>query len=56
METACEPGKVNISQRTYELVKDDPQLTFEPRGKVEVKGKGEVEMYFVALQSNPWHG
>lgn len=47
METHGEVGKVNISQSTYELIKDDPQFQFEPRGKVAAKGKGEVEMYFV---------
>jgi len=24
-----------------------PGLTFTPRGKVQAKGKGEMEMYFV---------
>jgi len=28
-------------------VKDEPGLTFTPRGKVQAKGKGEMEMYFV---------
>ena len=41
-------GKVNISQNTYELLKDDSEFTFESRGKIEAKGKGEVEMYFVS--------
>jgi adenylate cyclase len=48
MESAGEVGKVNISQATYELVKEEPQFTFESRGKIEVKGKGEMEMYFVS--------
>ncbi len=41
-------GKVNISQSTYDLVKDDPRFAFEPRGKVPVKGKGRLAMYFVS--------
>jgi len=49
MEQNSEVGKVNISQATYELLKDDPQFTFENRGKIEAKGKGEVEMYFVTF-------
>jgi len=49
MESNGEVGKVNISQSTYELIKDDPQFTFEHRGKVSAKGKGEVDMYFVSL-------
>jgi adenylate cyclase len=40
-------GQVNISEATYELVKNEPGLTFTPRGKVQAKGKGEMEMYFV---------
>jgi hypothetical protein len=40
-----EVGKVNISETTFELVKD--QFTCEYRGKVEAKGKGLVSMYFV---------
>ena len=47
VENVCESGKVNISQATYELIKDDAAFTFEPRGKLEVKGKGEIEMWFV---------
>lgn len=47
METNSEPGKVNISQRNYELLKEDPEFTFAYRGKVDAKGKGEVDMYFV---------
>jgi class 3 adenylate cyclase/Tfp pilus assembly protein PilF len=47
MESAGEVGKVNISHSTYELLKDDPDFTFEHRGKVQAKGKGEVDMYFV---------
>lgn len=47
MESNGEIGKVNISQATYELLKDDAQFVFEHRGKVEAKGKGEVDMWFV---------
>ena len=48
MESNGEVGKVNISQSTFELLKDKPQFTFINRGKITVKGKGEMEMYFVA--------
>ena len=48
MESSGEVGKVNISQDTYKLLKDDPQFAFESRGKIEAKGKGEMEMYFVS--------
>jgi adenylate cyclase len=47
MESNSEVGKLNISHSTYDLLKDDPDFKFIPRGKIQVKGKGEVEMYFV---------
>jgi adenylate cyclase len=47
MESGSEIGKVNISQFTYEFIKNDPQFTFENRGIIHVKGKGEMEMWFV---------
>ncbi len=46
METNGEGGKVNISQTTYELVKDHFDCKF--RGTLPVKDKGEVAMYFVS--------
>ncbi len=50
MESSGEIGQVNISESTYALVKDEPTLTFTSRGKIEAKGKGEMEMFFVALR------
>jgi adenylate cyclase len=38
-------GKVNISEHTYNQVKDF--FVCQYRGKIEVKYKGEMEMYFV---------
>jgi class 3 adenylate cyclase/Tfp pilus assembly protein PilF len=48
MESSGEVGQVNISEATYAFVKSEPGLTFTPRGKVQAKGKGEMEMYFVS--------
>ena len=48
MESYGAAGRVNISNDTYELIKDDAEFTFESRGKVNVKGKGEMEMWFVS--------
>ena len=45
MESSGVRGKVNISQDTYELIKDQFQCTF--RGEVEAKHKGKIGMYFV---------
>ena len=70
MESSGEPGRVNISEATYQLIVSSPlsvvgeagpdgQLTtnnrqlftFTRRGKVQAKGKGEMEMYFVERTS-----
>ncbi len=45
MESSGEAGKINISGSTYELVKDFFEAEY--RGKMPVKYKGEIEMYFV---------
>lgn len=45
MESNGAIGKVNISESTYELIKND--FKFEYRGKIETKGKGNIDMYFV---------
>jgi class 3 adenylate cyclase len=45
MESSGEPGKVNISGPTYELIKDKFHCTF--RGKIDAKNKGLIDMYFV---------
>lgn len=48
MESSGEVGKVNISQATFELIKDYSIFTFKYRGKIAVKGKGNIDMYFVS--------
>ncbi len=45
MESSGEPGKINISGATYEMVKG--QYECESRGKVHAKNKGDVDMCFV---------
>ncbi|MFN8308850.1 MAG: adenylate/guanylate cyclase domain-containing protein [Chitinophagales bacterium] len=45
MQQFGEPLMINISRDTYEIIKEKFACVF--RGKVDVKGKGEVEMYFV---------
>ncbi len=45
MEQQCEPGQVNISETTHGLVKYN--FNCESRGKIPVKNKGEMEMYYV---------
>jgi len=48
MESSGEVGKVNISEVTYNYIKDDSNFVFESRGKINTKGKGEIEMFFVS--------
>ena len=45
MESSGEPGKINISEPTFQLVKNN--IDCEYRGEIHAKGKGEIEMYFV---------
>ncbi|MEO0341462.1 MAG: adenylate/guanylate cyclase domain-containing protein, partial [Bacteroidota bacterium] len=45
MESNGLPGQVNISQTTYDLVKYGFKCA--PRGKIEAKNKGYIDMYFV---------
>ena len=45
MESSGEVGKVNISETTYMLIQD--YFDCEYRGKMPVKYKGEIDMYFV---------
>lgn len=45
MESNSEPGKINISENTYELIKD--KFDCEYRGEIEVKNKGMMKMYYV---------
>ncbi len=45
MESHGVPGKVQISSQTADLIRDSFKL--ESRGKIEVKGKGEITTFFV---------
>jgi adenylate cyclase len=48
MEQSSLPGKINISQSTYELVKDKFECVY--RGEQEAKNKGVLAMYFVVKE------
>ncbi len=48
MESSSEAGRINISETTYNFLRDDSDFIFETRGKIEAKGKGEIEMFFVS--------
>jgi class 3 adenylate cyclase len=45
MESSGMAGKIQITRATYELIKEE--FICEPRGKVTVKGKGELETWYL---------
>ena len=47
MESSGVPGRMQISQATYDLVCDLGGFVFEERGFVEVKGKGKMATYLL---------
>lgn len=50
MESSSEPGKINISEKTYLLIKDSFDCSY--RGELEVKNKGMMKMYYVNKLKN----
>jgi adenylate cyclase len=44
-QTVSETGRINITRSTYDLVKD--HFNFTPRGKINIKGDRNIEMFFV---------
>jgi guanylate cyclase len=45
MQTEGTPGRIQITRATYELLKDE--FVCEPRGIVPVRGKGDMETWFL---------
>lgn len=45
IESVGEPGRINVSAYTHDLIKNEFTCTY--RGKINAKGKGELDMYFV---------
>lgn len=45
LESSGEEGRINISGATYKLIKGE--FKCEYRGKIKVKNKGDIDMYFV---------
>jgi class 3 adenylate cyclase/CHASE3 domain sensor protein len=50
MEKYGEPGRIHVSAATRALLGD--RYRFECRGKIDVKGKGKMETYFLAPSIN----
>ncbi len=45
METLSEPGRITISEATYQLIKDD--FDCSPRGEHDVKGFGATNLFYL---------
>ena len=45
MESHGSAGRIQITRATYELLKDE--FDCQPRGTIDVKGKGEIETWFL---------
>jgi adenylate cyclase len=45
MESQGTPGRIQVPAASYELLKDEFEL--EPRGTVPLKGKGDVETWYL---------
>lgn len=50
VEQASEPGKINITESTYEQIQNE--FVCSPRGKVLAKNKGPIAMYWVELPAD----
>jgi class 3 adenylate cyclase len=48
LQQSCEPGKINISSSTFDLTK--AKFECEPRGKIAIKNKQQIDMFFVQYQ------
>jgi len=46
MESKSEPGRINLSETTYQQIKDE--YPCEYRGEIEVKTRGILKMYFLS--------
>jgi len=51
MESTSEPNKLACSEDTYQLLKDKFEVS--ARGHLQVKGKGEMQTYFVLKRNIP---
>ncbi|HMR75021.1 MAG TPA: adenylate/guanylate cyclase domain-containing protein, partial [Polyangiaceae bacterium] len=45
MESHAEPGAIQVTESSYELLKDTYE--FEPRGSIEIKGKGAMRTFYL---------
>ena len=51
MESHGSPGRIQVTRATYELLRDD--FVCEPRGTLEIKGKGSMETWYLVAPRPP---
>ena len=51
MESQGRPGAIQITERTWRLVKDD--FACEERGTIDVKGAGPTKVWHVSGRKDP---
>ncbi len=54
MESHGTPGCIQITRETYELIR--AEFVCEPRGTIQVKGKGEMETWYLVGERQPQAG
>jgi adenylate cyclase len=54
MESSGEPGKIQVSEEFYSHIKDGYECSY--RGKMEIKGKGPMDLYFLIKKKNVEYG
>jgi len=54
MESSGEPGKIQVSEEFYNHIKDGYECSY--RGKMEIKGKGPMDLYFLIKKKNIEYG
>lgn len=50
MESSGEPGRIQVAENMWRHLKDSYVL--EPRGEIEIKGKGKLKTWFLEAAVN----
>ncbi|GAX81649.1 hypothetical protein CEUSTIGMA_g9077.t1 [Chlamydomonas eustigma] len=54
MESHGVPGKIHISQASYDCIYDDAKYVIQERGRINVKGKGQMITYIISSHQVAW--
>ena len=50
MESTGMPGRIQVSEATYDVLMDDSSFVWEDRGSVDIKGKGKMKTYLLVKE------